>query len=197
MIILAMGDSITAGLAPDKSNTFPELLERTIENTSVINAGMNGANTIHWRPEGVLYKKNIYDNRKVIDVVLFLLGGNDRNYFSHLDKSEINEKYAKEIGLRLRKILMKMKEDLPSAKIILANYPQLKNENRFPAVEQIRTKLPEEDSFFWKGPDFTSAFVGKKEYFLPDKTHLSNLGHQKFAEIWKNFLLQKKIIPGN
>ncbi|MCB1178013.1 MAG: hypothetical protein KDK36_10575, partial [Leptospiraceae bacterium] len=87
-ILFAVGDSITAGLGIKKENTYPFLLTNRFKNTIIINAGISGSNTFHWRRTGILYDRILRQNKEGIDGIIFLLGGNNILFLKHVLKTK-------------------------------------------------------------------------------------------------------------
>ena len=106
--IMFFGDSLTAGYGLDEEESYPSLIQNRIDSLGlsyqVINAGLSGETTTGGlgRIDWVL--------QQPIDVFVLALGSNDM--LRGLDLSLSKDK--------LRKILGKVREHSPSAKIILA-----------------------------------------------------------------------------
>ena len=102
------GDSLTAGYGLDEEESYPSLIQNRIDSLGlsyqVINAGLSGETTTGGlgRIDWVL--------QQPIDVFVLALGSNDMLRGLDLSLSKDN----------LRKILDKVREHSPSAKIILA-----------------------------------------------------------------------------
>ena len=106
--IMFFGDSLTAGYGLDEEESYPSLIQNRIDSLGlsyqVINAGLSGETTTGGlgRIDWVL--------QQPIDVFVLALGSNDMLRGLDLSLSKDN----------LRKILDKVREHSPSAKIILA-----------------------------------------------------------------------------
>ena len=106
--IMFFGDSLTAGYGLDEEESYPSLVQNRIDSLGlsyqVINAGLSGETTTGGlgRIDWVL--------QQPIDVFVLALGSNDMLRGLDLSLSKDN----------LRKILDKVREHSPSAKIILA-----------------------------------------------------------------------------
>ena len=179
-IIVAVGDSMTGGVASSPGNTYPELLEKRLKNTRVINAGLNGANTTHWAKGGVLYEKILTQNRDQIDAILFILGGNDGLYSTWLFGKKPD---VPAINKRLNAILVNIVKDFPNAKVYVANYPRVRD--RSPEmVELMETMRAGQVPGTLAGPDFPPHFMGKSELFMLDYLHLNTSGYNLMANLW-------------
>jgi lysophospholipase L1-like esterase len=185
-ILFAIGDSMTGGPGVLSDETYPSLLTKKFQNTIVVNAGINGSNTFHWRKEGVLFDRIIRQNKDHIDGVLFLLGGNNILFLEHVLKTNATPEL---VIPPIQQTLQSVVEELPNAEIYIANYPvpHAIPRNTFAALEKFRKSPP----FGIGGPDLSTPIAYKPEFFQEDLLHLNAKGHSQMAEIWETFLRKR------
>ena len=172
--ILFFGDSITAGLGVDKSQSFPALIQQKLDsagmNYEVINAGLSGETSAGGlrRIDWVL--------QKPVDIFLLELGGNDALRGIDLGSTKNN----------LQQIIDKVQEKYPEVQIFLAGmqvppnlgqeytsnfqkmYPELAEENDLPLIPMMLEKIG-----------------GSDIYMQEDGIHPTPAGHNIIAEsIW-------------
>ena len=172
--ILFFGDSITAGLGVDKSQSFPALIQQKLDsagmNYEVINAGLSGETSA-----GGLRRID-WVMQKPVDIFVLELGGNDALRGIDLGSTKNN----------LQQIIDKVQEKYPEVQIFLAGmqvppnlgqeytsnfqkmYPELAEENDLPLIPMMLEKIG-----------------GSDIYMQEDGIHPTPAGHNIIAEsIW-------------
>jgi acyl-CoA thioesterase-1 len=172
--IVILGDSITAGYGVDRSQAYPSLLQRKIDEAGlpfkVINAGVSGDTTA----DGLRRLDRVLG--RGADILLIALGANDglRRISPEITVANLNE------------IIKEARARNPGVKIILAGM-QMPSEfgagftaefqALFPRVaKENRTKLI---------PFLLKDIGGISRMNLPDRVHPNPKGHARIAEtVW-------------
>ena len=173
-VILAFGDSLTAGFGVPDSENYPSRLQRIISQNGyphqVINGGVSGDTTaggvrrIRW-----LMKQNP-------KIVILELGANDGLRGLSLKEMESN----------LEQIIGVCKEG--GAKILLTGMkiPPNYGEEYTVGFEQIYTRLAEKHQLSLV-PFFLKGVAGKREYTRPDGIHPLGPGYSIVAQtVWEH-----------
>ncbi len=158
-VIVAFGDSLTAGVGAAEREAYPAQLERLI-GIKVINAGVSGETT----QQGLARLPAVLDQHSP-QLVILLEGGNDilRNY--NLAQTKQN--------------LAKMIEEIQSRDIqlILLGVPE---KNIFSSSAPLYRELAEQYDLVFDG-EIISDLIKTKKY-KSDSVHFNGLGYQQLAE---------------
>ena len=173
-VILAFGDSLTAGFGVPDSENYPSRLQRIISQNGyphqVINGGVSGDTTaggvrrIRW-----LMKQNP-------KIVILELGANDGLRGLSLEEMESNLEQI--IGVCIE----------GGAKILLTGMkiPPNYGEEYTAGFEQIYTRLAERHQLSLV-PFFLEGVAGKREYTRPDGIHPLGAGYSIVAQtVWEH-----------
>lgn len=174
--ILCFGNSLTAGYGlADEKEAWPSLLQNRLDekgmNYTVVNAGLSGETT-----SGGLNRIN-WVLKSPVDIFILELGANDM----------LRGLEAKEAESNLRKILQKVKDKYPEAKIIMAGMlapPNLGKDYRS-TFDGMFPKLAKE--FCGLNIPFFLEGVALQEHLnLPDGKHPNAEGQKIVLEnVWK------------
>lgn len=173
--ILFFGNSLTAGLGVDPSDSFAGLIEKRIDSLAldyqVINAGISGETTAGGRSriEWVLEQQKV-------DVFVLELGGNDALRGTDTEAAFEN----------LQMIIDKVKEKYPDVTIVLAGMeaPPNMGSDYTKAFREIYSRLAKANNLALI-PFLLDKVGGVPALNQPDGIHPTEEGHQIVAEnIW-------------
>jgi acyl-CoA thioesterase-1 len=173
--ILFFGDSITAGNGIDQENAFPAIIQQKIDslgwNFEVVNGGLSGETSA-----GGLRRID-WMLRQPVDVFVLELGGNDG--LRGIDPATTKK--------NLQKIIDKVKQKYPGAKIILAGMQVPPNlGSRY--TEQFKEIYPElaRKNNVALIPFLLEGVGGNPELNQSDGIHPTIEGHKVIAEtVWE------------
>lgn len=158
-VILAFGDSLTAGYGVSPQDSYPAILA-TISGHPVINAGISGETTT----QGLARFAKVIDETKPALIIL-MEGGNDilQNVNPAQTKASLNQMIAiaKQKNIQLLLIAVPEKSIFSSA---AGFYKELAQENKLPLDNEIIAKLE-------KDPRYKSDYV-----------HFNQQGYKLLAE---------------
>lgn len=158
-VILAFGDSLTAGIGTDKANAYPSVLAQ-LSGREVINAGVSGEVTA----QGVDRLKHLLKKTQV-DLIILLEGGND--ILRNLPATETKNNLAKMI------------EEAKSYNIdvVLIGVPEKK---LFSSVAPFYPELAEEHELVFED-NLIGELLRSPEY-KSDSIHFNTKGYRVMAE---------------
>lgn len=158
-VILAFGDSLTAGVGAEKSQSYPAVLAR-LSGLNVINAGVSGEETA----AGQARLGQVID-KHAPDLLLLLEGGNDilRNRDLTLTKAHLAAmiEHTQSRGIE----------------VVLIGVPE---KNLFSSVAPLYAELAQEYAVVFI-PDLVSDLLRNPEY-KSDRIHLNAAGYRAMAE---------------
>jgi len=172
--VVVLGDSIAAGYGVEAVESFPEILQRRIEEKKlpweVVNAGLSGDTTAGGM------RRMPWLLRRRVDVLVIELGGNDG----------LRGLAPEETRANLEKIIALAREKYPDVKIILAGMQMPQNmgaeyTKKFSALfaDVAKTQKTELIPFVLEGVG------GKAELNQPDRIHPNPEGHKIVAQnVW-------------
>ena len=172
--VVVLGDSIAAGYGVEAAESFPELLQKRVEEKKlpweIVNAGVSGDTTAG----GVRRMPWLLKRR--VDVLIIELGGNDG----------LRGIAPEETRANLEKIIALAREKYPEVKIILAGMQMPSNmgaeyTKKFGALfaDLAKEKKTELIPFVLEGVG------GKAELNQPDRIHPNPEGHKIVAQnVW-------------
>lgn len=158
-VILAFGDSLTAGVGTQKQNSYPAVLAQ-LAAREVINAGVSGEET----DEGRERLQKVLNERPV-DLLILLEGGNDILRNRPLDQTKRNLAAMIEMA-QARNI-----------SVVLLGVPEKK---LFSSVAPIYKELADEYSLVFV-PDLISDLL-REPSLKSDAVHLNTEGYKALAE---------------
>ncbi|HEX6981231.1 MAG TPA: arylesterase [Balneolaceae bacterium] len=174
MRILFFGDSITAGNGIDQEKAFPAIIQQKIDslgwNFEVVNGGLSGETSA-----GGLRRID-WMLRQPIDVFILELGGNDG--LRGIDPAATKK--------NLQKIIDKVKEKYPDAKIVLAGMqvPPNLGSRYTQQFKEIYPELARENNVALI-PFLLEEVGGNPELNQSDGIHPTAEGHKIIAEtVW-------------
>ncbi|NVJ65496.1 MAG: arylesterase [Gammaproteobacteria bacterium] len=158
-VILAFGDSLTAGVGASEQDAYPQQLAKLVGHR-VINAGISGETTA----EGLVRLASVLDQHEP-QLVILLEGGNDILRNQNLAQTKQN--------------LAKMIEEIRSRNIQLV-FLGVPEKNIFSDSADLYEELAQEYQLVFDG-EIISDLIKKKRY-KSDPIHFNALGYQKLAE---------------
>lgn len=172
--ILFFGNSLTAGYMLDPSESFPSLIEDTINTLGldykVINAGLSGETT-----SGGLNRID-WVLRQKVDVFVLELGANDMLRGMPLEETKSN----------LKAIMTRVKDKYPAAKIILAQMMAAPNmgEDYAQSFDKIYKDLAKTEKVLLM-PFFLQDVIERPDLIMSDGKHPNAEGQKVVAKfIW-------------
>ena len=178
-IILALGDSLTAGYGIDKKDSYPHLLQNQLNqtfkkvHTKVINAGISGSTT----SSALARLKAVIERQKTIDILILALGANDG--LRGLSIPNIQNNLNKTIQLALDHHI----------KVILAGMklPTSHGEKYRSSFEKVFQELAQQHPISFL-PFLLEKTAMQSHLNLPDGIHPNEQGHQMIAQTVFPFL---------
>ena len=158
-VILAFGDSLTAGYGTSRDNSYPAHLQH-LTGLTVVNAGVSGETT----SEGLMRLPALLTQYEP-ELVILIEGGND--ILRNLSASRAKKNLAAMIELSEER----------GAKVVLLGVPE---KNLFSKTAPFYKELAEEYSVVFS-PDILSDIL-KSPSLKSDQVHLNALGYRQMAE---------------
>ncbi|MDP2090727.1 MAG: arylesterase [Candidatus Gracilibacteria bacterium] len=179
--ILALGDSLTAGLGVDVSENYPSKLEKKLAengyNYKIVNAGISGDTS-----DGLKSRVGLYLDLKP-EIVILVIGGND--------------------GLRglsttnLKSNIIEIIDSFPSTtKIVLGGMDipinlGLKYRKEF---KNVYTDIKKEKENIYLMDYFLEGVGGVRDLNISDKIHPNSAGYDLIVNNLYNFLIKNNIL---
>ena len=178
-IILALGDSLTAGYNIAKKDSYPQLLQNQLNqnfkniHTRVINAGISGSTT----SSALARLKQYIERKKMIHILILALGANDG--LRGLPISNIKTNLNKTIQLAIDH----------NIKVLLAGMklPISHGEKYRTSFEKIFQDLAQQHHISFI-PFLLQKTAAQPHLNLPDGIHPNEQGHQMIAQTIFPFL---------
>ena len=178
-IILALGDSLTAGYGIDKKDSYPQLLQnqlnQTFKNfhTKVINAGISGSTT----SSALARLKTSIERQKTIDILILALGANDglRGLPIPNIQTNLNKTIQLAVDHHIKVILAGMK------------LPISHGEKYRSSFEKVFQELAQQHPISFI-PFLLEKTAAQPHLNLPDGIHPNEQGHQMIAQTVFPFL---------